>query len=174
MKKLLFVISLVLALMLSAPVCSASSVSVNNDVVQAMLQSSLENGFSPRKDVQAMLDNALLNGYDYVNVTYNEKANAFFVRVAIDGMASALAFLDKEGSAESICIMMQAKDSLVSHCDSIIGLFDMIGRKDTRFVFELLDDVFLSETGFHQRLITIIHPDWCERSISGYYDVWDE
>jgi len=167
MKRIIFAVILLLSL--SVPACAESlPVSVNNDVVQAMLESSLENGFSPQKDLQAMLNNALLNGYDYSSVTYIEASNTFKVELAIDGFSSAVTSLVNSKSDDAAKEIAQAKEAVISHYEAILDLFGMVGRDDINCFFKLLDDEM-----YESFLVTITDPIDGERRVS-FRGVWSE
>ena len=152
MKKLLCAVILWLCLPVLA-FADSLPVSMSNEVVQAMLESSLENGFSHQKDLQAMLNNALLNGYDYSSVTYYESSNTFRVEVAIDGFSSAVTSLVNSKSDDAAKEIAQTKEAVISHYEAILDLFGMVGRDDINCFFKLLDDEMRESA-----LVTITDP----------------
>lgn len=176
MKKLLCVVFLLVSLVFCVSVdAESSSASVNHDVVQAMLESALENGFSSHKDLQAMLDNALLNGYDYFDVRYNETSNSFWIEVAIDGFASALSSLENSKSEDAAKNLMQAKETIISHCNAILDLFEMVGHEDINFIFEIVDDDPLFEYGMAEMNLIVIRVfDGKSSVLTTQIDAWKE
>lgn len=151
MKKMLVIVSLLLAL--SASACAESPV-VSNDVAYAMLESALENGFSPNKDIQAMLDNAWMNGYDYFSI--KQTPEGFWVKVAVYGLREALTEWENINSDEAQTVLMQAKETVFSHCQSILDLNKMVGRDDLNIMFLFLDDEPLTQHGISEMNLAII------------------
>lgn len=173
MKKLLCLILLLLAVSVSAVAVAAPTVS--NEVVQAMLESSLKNGFSPQKDLQAMLDNAFLNGYDHFEVTYHEKNHFFKVDVAIKGFASALENWQESDSEGAADVLSQTKQSIITHWESIQDLFRIVGREDIRYSFTILDDDSFFKYGFSTSdIVQIFTMNNGERVIWAKVDSWKE
>jgi hypothetical protein len=158
MRKLLFIVSVYVLLLCANPVsvCSESvGVPVSRETVQSMLQSSLEHGFSAQKDIQLLLGNAILNGYDHVKVIDNKDAGNIVIEVAIDGLASALYALQKDGSEESLNQLMQARDIILLHYQAVLNLTDMVGRDDIRVMFKVLDDELLRSGGYEMHIIAV-------------------
>lgn len=138
MKKI-FVLLLVALFLPCNVFADSSNVFVSNDAARAVMESTLKNGFSQNKDVQTMIDNAFLNGFDYVEIEISDNG-AMNIKVAINGLASALPALKNGEGAE-------VKEMLLSHCATIDRLLQTIGRDDISFMFTILDDRPLVEFG---------------------------
>ena len=175
MKKLFCAVFLFLILSSSVPVGAESSFSVSGEVVKSALESSLENGFSPYKNIQAMLDNAMLNGYDHFNVKYNETSNSLWIEVAIKGLSSALKSLENSKSEDAFRSLIQSKETVTSHCYSIIGLLKMLGRDDMGFILEIIDDGPFYEYGIaDMNLVMFRAVDGEAKIIYSKIEAWKE
>lgn len=173
MKKVLCAVILMLSICVSA-LAETPPVSVSNEVVQAMLESALENGFSPQKDLQAMLNNALQNGYDYSSVSYYETTNFIKVEIAIDGFASAVKSLVNSKSKDTVNEIAKAKEMVISHYDAIHSLLIMVGRDDVQCLFKLLDDEMLFKYDIHEStIVTIVDQVGKDLRVS-FHGAWSE
>lgn len=175
MKKALTIILLLAFAFNSFALAESSHTTGNISVVGAAVESALENGFNRYKDIQAMFDNALSNGYDYCNVSLNQTYTALMINVAIDGLASALRTLESSVGEEANAILMQAKESVFDHCNAIIEMCKMFGRDDISFMFKILDDKSLMESGSIERdLVTIAVVGGEVKGFVTSIDAWDE
>ena len=158
MKRSCVFISLLLMFAVCFSAFATTPVPLSNDAIVAMLEASLQNGFSPQKDVLAMLDNALLNGYDYFEVGFAEKVNnAIMVKVSIDGLTSALLSLYRDESEESKQLLTEAEEAMIAHGKTICNLLNSIGRNDILLQLRFLDDFVLHEYGLPLEHFFIIY-----------------
>lgn len=130
MKKMLFVLFLLLALVLSVPACAESAVypADEDDLV------------SMTKDVLKE------SGFEHYEVTLNRKDKIIIVDVAIDGMTEQFLALKDAGYDETLEEWCGIKDALLSMHSSILEMFRIVHREDIRLIFQLAnDDAFIRE-----------------------------
>lgn len=104
------------------------------------LETSLENGFSTPKDLQIMLHNAWMNGYDHCRVSPSQEGDSFVVEVAVGGLAASLRTLSRSESEEDALALMQARDTFLAQCQSLCKKLAEEGWDDLHFSFVLMDD----------------------------------
>lgn len=143
-KVCLFVLLLFVFVSVFSASAETTPVAISNEIMEFMLETTLENGLNQHKDVQVLLNNAIQNGYDYCNVTYSDKTTSSFkIEIAVDGLCSSLLALKNADEEE----FLLAKDTIVSHCLSIYDLCQAAGREDINIVFKILDDRQLFKYG---------------------------
>lgn len=121
------------------------------------LESSLENGFSTPKDLQIMLHNAWLNGYDHCRVSPSQEGDSFVVEVAVRGLADALRTLSRSESEQDALMLMQARDTFLTQCQSLCKMLVEEGWDDLHFSFVLMNDneVLQNEYASHAVIASI-------------------
>ena len=75
----------------------------------ALLEESLKTGASSPKDVQTMLNNAWLNGYDHCKVSQSENADSFVVEIAVRGLVSPLRLLARSEDAQDAALLRDSR-----------------------------------------------------------------
>lgn len=116
----------------------------------ALLEESLLAGSSSPKDVQTMLNNAWLNGYDHCKVSKSENADSFVIEIAVRGLVSALRKLAVSEDTQDAVKLMQARDTIISQCQAVIAMLEERGARNLRFSFVLLDDAMVLENEYAQ------------------------
>lgn len=132
MKRLFAVVLAVLALFM-LPVAAMTEDAVDLKA----LEEALRLGASSPKDVQSMLDNAWRNGYDHCRASASRNSDSFVIEIAVRGLAPALRALAASDDGQAF---MQARELLLAHCRSVIGMLQGSGAENLQFSFVLLDD----------------------------------
>ena len=129
MKRLLFVVSLLLVLLLAVPVCAESSVIPADDDVKIMLEEAFDE-----------------LGLDYCNVILNEEKGIFVIDMAIDGLTKNVLALKSFGFDETYDTWAQCRANLQGMHGFVLNMFKTVGREDLRLILNMVnDDVYLRE-----------------------------
>lgn len=135
--------------------CSNACAGTNMDL--RALEASLENGFSTPKDLQTMLHNAWLNGYNHCRVSPSQDGDSFVIEVAVRGLAAALRTLSRSESEQDALMLMQARDTFLTQCQSLCKMLVEEGWDDLHFSFVLMNDneVWQNEYASHAVIASI-------------------
>lgn len=141
----------------------------------ALLEESLKTGASSPKDVQTMLNNAWLNGYDHCKVSQSENADSFVVEIAVRGLVSPLRLLARSEDAQDVALLMQVRDTLLSQCQAVVAMLEEGGAKNLHFSFVLLDDAKVLENEYAQGAViaTITVTDGQPVRVESVFEAWN-
>jgi len=142
----IYALLIALVLLLTAT-CSALA---SDTVDFSSLEDTLRSGSSSPKDVQMMLNNAWLNGYDYCKVSRSENSDSFVIEIAIRGLVSPLRIFARSEDIQDTTLLIQARDMLLSQCKSVCTLLEKQGVQNLHFSFVLLDDAKVLENEYAQ------------------------
>lgn len=131
-------LSLLLALTIVLSCVSAGWATAETDY--SLIEEKLLNGSSSPKDIQIMLENAWLNGYDHCKVSRSEESDSFVVEVAVRGLASSVRTLARSEDESDITALMQIRDTLLTHCRSVVDWMNENDICASHFSFVLVDD----------------------------------
>lgn len=131
--KRLFTVVLAVLVLLMPRISAMAETAVDLEALEAALRS----GASSPKDVQSMLENAWRNGYDHCRVSASRSGDSFVIEIAVRGLAPALRALAASDDGQAF---MQARELLLAHCRSVIGMLQDSGAENLQFSFVLLDD----------------------------------
>lgn len=131
--KRLFAVVLAVLVLFMLPVAAMAEDAVDLKALEEALRS----GASSPKDVQSMLDNAWRNGYDHCRASASRNGDSFVIEIAVRGLAPALRALAASDDGQAF---MQARELLLAHCRSVIGMLQGSGAENLQFSFVLLDD----------------------------------
>lgn len=161
----------VLVLLIGAGNC----VNAEERVDLLSLEGMLRSGMSSPKDVQLMLDNAWMNGYDHCNISLSEDSDSFVIEVAVRGLVSSLEALSQSEDEQGTELFMRARDVLLSHCCAVIEMIGATGEPDCRFSFVLLDDVKVlqGEYSAGADVATIIVSEGQVISVESIWSAWN-
>ena len=120
---------------------AGSCASAGQKIDFARLEKSLTDGVSASRNIQLMLENAWQNGYDYCRIAQVDDSDSFVIEVAVRGLAAPLKALDNTNSPQDTKALLEARDTLLSHCLSVIELLQVNNPQELQFSFVLLDDV---------------------------------
>ena len=122
MKKLLCVLSLLLALTVSVTVCADSS--YDQDVIDTLI-SLVEMSFDEN---------------DFKEVTYNEYLNAICIKHGIDGFADSVESMIKKGYDASYQLWEDYKEGTLDFYESTRNFCSLSGFEDLGVVFAVVND----------------------------------
>lgn len=111
------------------------------EVSLSALEERLQNGANSPKDIQIMLENAWLNGYDYCKISQSKDKESFVIEIAVRGLTASLKTLAKSEGEQAPSLLMQARSTFLSQCQEIINLMDANNIPTAHFSFALMDDI---------------------------------
>ena len=141
----------------------------------ALLEESLKVGSSSPKDVQTMLNNAWLNGYDHCKVSQSENADSFVIEIAVRGLVLPLRHLASSEEAQDAAMLMRVRDTLLAQCRAVITMLEEGGAKNLHFSFVLLDDgkVLENEYAHGAVMATITVSDGQPVRVESVFEAWN-
>lgn len=151
------------------------SASASGTVDLALLEESLKTGASLPKDVQTMLNNAWLNGYDHCKVSQSENADSFVVEIAVRGLIAPLRLLARSEDTQDAVALMQARDTLLTQCQAVVAMLEESGASNLHFSFVLMDDAKVLENEYAQGAViaTITVTNGQPVRVESVFEAWN-
>lgn len=165
--------ALLIALVLLLTAMGGAMASSNVDL--ASLEDSLQAGSSSPKDIQTMLNNAWLNGYDYCKVSQSQNADSFVIEIAVRGLAAPIRSLSRSEDVQDAAQLMHVRDILLSQCQAVIAMLKEDGAQKLHFSFVLLDDAKVLENEYAQDAViaTITVSNGQPVRVESVFEAWN-
>ena len=129
-KKLLYIVFLLMVLAFSVPAFAESAVIPADD-----------------DDITIMLEEAFAEiGLDYCNVILNSEKEMFVIDMAIDGLTQSVIAFKYFGFDETYEPWAKCRTNLQQMHRFVLDMFKSVGREDLRLILNMVnDDVYLRE-----------------------------